>query len=225
MNLTVGRPPRPYDLLWPVARRKEKGAPGARVEEKREAGYGPPSKCIFSFAQRSNNNETYISYDAAFPYLPPKRTGAETFSNVEAYGRALLRPNEDESIEVDARRVVYEREDDGVDRSESHGRRHGCREAVEVLTRNPRKGVIEFFLPSLCRMNLALTAIDFLAVSYDIAKDGEQVAVLTFVKSAYRLGESILGVVDINGPPGRTRVVKVRHVSSPGPARRSVPIA
>ena len=54
-----------------------------------------------------------------------------------------------------------------------------------------------------------------LAVSYDIAKDGEQVAVLTFVKSAYRLGESILGVIDINFPAGRTKVLKVRLISTP----------
>jgi len=45
-------------------------------------------------------------------------------------------------------------------------------------------------------------------VSYDIEKDGAKVAVLTFVKSAYRLGETILGVVDINFPGGRTKVLK-----------------
>lgn len=36
-------------------------------------------------------------------------------------------------------------------------------------------------------------------------------AVLTFVKSAYRLGETILGVVDINFPGGRTKVLKVSN--------------
>lgn len=40
----------------------------------------------------------------------------------------------------------------------------------------------------------------FYLVSYDIEKDGVKVAVLSFVKSAYRLGETILGVVDINFP-------------------------
>lgn len=48
-----------------------------------------------------------------------------------------------------------------------------------------------------------------LLVSYDIAKEGEQVAVLTFIKSAYRLGETVLGIVDINLRGGHTRVVKV----------------
>lgn len=45
-------------------------------------------------------------------------------------------------------------------------------------------------------------------MSYDIEKDGVKVAVLTFVKSAYRLGETILGVVDINF--AGTKVLKVR---------------
>lgn len=34
-------------------------------------------------------------------------------------------------------------------------------------------------------------------------------AVLTFVKPAYRLGETILGVLDFNGPLGGVRVLKV----------------
>ena len=45
-------------------------------------------------------------------------------------------------------------------------------------------------------------------MSYDIEKDGAKVAVLTFVKSAYRLGETILGIVDVNFAGGRTKVLK-----------------
>jgi hypothetical protein len=44
--------------------------------------------------------------------------------------------------------------------------------------------------------------------SYDIAKDGEMIAVLTLIKTSYRLGESVLGVVDLNGASHR-RVLKV----------------
>ena len=125
---------------------------------------------------------------------------------MEAYGRALLPSDKQQNLDSDAQRVAHEREDDGMDRSGNAGRRHGCREAVEVLTRNPKKGVRQS-LP----FQVVLSDTFFLGkVSYDIAKDGEQVAVLTFVKSAYRLGEAILGIVDINGPPGRTRVLKVR---------------
>lgn len=47
-------------------------------------------------------------------------------------------------------------------------------------------------------------------VSYDVNKDGVKVAVLTFAKSAYRLGETVLGVVEFNDRKGRSRVLQVR---------------
>lgn len=47
-------------------------------------------------------------------------------------------------------------------------------------------------------------------VSYDVNKDGVKVAVLTFAKSAYRLGETVLGVVEFNDRKGRARVLQVR---------------
>ncbi|KAF5385589.1 hypothetical protein D9757_006750 [Collybiopsis confluens] len=61
----------------------------------------------------------------------------------------------------------------------------GCGEAVEILTRNTKK------------------------VSYDVNKDGVKVAVLTFIKSAFRLGETIHGVVELNERIGRARVVQL----------------
>lgn len=48
-----------------------------------------------------------------------------------------------------------------------------------------------------------------MAVSYDVNKDGLKVAVLTFTKSAYRLGETVLGVVELNERQGRSRVLSV----------------
>jgi len=66
----------------------------------------------------------------------------------------------------------------------------GCREAVEVFTRVSKK------------------------VSYDVNKDGVKVAVLTFVKSAWRLGETILGVVELNGRGGRARILKASRFST-----------
>lgn len=47
------------------------------------------------------------------------------------------------------------------------------------------------------------------SVSYDISKDGAVAAVLTLVKSKYRLGDSILGVVNINRVGAVARVVRV----------------
>ncbi|KAJ2915635.1 hypothetical protein MD484_g4759, partial [Candolleomyces efflorescens] len=61
----------------------------------------------------------------------------------------------------------------------------GCREAVEILTRTQKKA------------------------SYDVNKDGVKVAVLTFPKSSYRLGETISGVVELNERRGRARVVQL----------------
>ena len=54
----------------------------------------------------------------------------------------------------------------------------------------------------------AATELFYLA-SYDVNKDGVKVAVLTFPKSAYRLGETILGVVELNERHHRARVLKV----------------
>lgn len=45
--------------------------------------------------------------------------------------------------------------------------------------------------------------------SYDVNKEGVKVAVLTFTKSAYRLGETISGVVELNERTSRARVLKV----------------
>lgn len=53
------------------------------------------------------------------------------------------------------------------------------------------------------------------AVSYDVTKDGVTVAVLTFTKSAYRLGETVTGVVELNERSSRARVLKVRENGCP----------
>lgn len=55
-----------------------------------------------------------------------------------------------------------------------------------------------------------LWLIDGSLASYDVTKDGVKVAVLTFTKSAYRLGETVLGVVEVNEQSSRARVLKVR---------------
>lgn len=101
----------------------------------------------------------------------------------------------------------------------------GCREAVELLTRNPKKGVcvcfrvhamfhcdfrtyeygLTFYFPSSLILSTA---------SYDVNKDGVRVAVLTFTKSAWRLGETILSVVEVNERRGRARVLQVSQKES-----------
>lgn len=49
-------------------------------------------------------------------------------------------------------------------------------------------------------------------MSYDIAKDGSIAAVLTLIKSKYRLGDTILGLVNINRPQAVAKVVRVAAV-------------
>ncbi|CAO1637659.1 unnamed protein product [Parajaminaea phylloscopi] len=63
-----------------------------------------------------------------------------------------------------------------------------CKGAIEVVFRNSQK------------------------VSYDISKDGQVAAVLTLVKSKYRLGDTVLGVVNINRPNVSARVIRVAAV-------------
>lgn len=46
-------------------------------------------------------------------------------------------------------------------------------------------------------------------VSYDISKDGHIAAVLTLIKSQYRLGDTIMGVVSINTAHSIARVVRL----------------
>lgn len=58
-------------------------------------------------------------------------------------------------------------------------------QAVELLSRNSQK------------------------VSYDISKDGRVAAILTLVKSKYRLGDTITGVVTINAAESIARVVRI----------------
>lgn len=86
---------------------------------------------------------------------------------------------------------------------QGQGELTGCREAVEILTRNMRK------------------------VSYDVNKDGVKVAVLTFTKSAYRLGETVVGIVELNERGSRARVLKITalleaHESLPAPLAPSL---
>lgn len=58
---------------------------------------------------------------------------------------------------------------------------------------------------ALCRTALPPLSI----VSYDISKDGEVAAVLTLIKSKYRLGDTVTGVVTINKAQSIARVVRL----------------
>ncbi|KAF7296663.1 hypothetical protein HMN09_01075100 [Mycena chlorophos] len=148
-HVSVTRPPRPYDLLWPVARRipSDEGVPKPTVRE------NAVSKT---------------------PRLPGALKSSESVADLERYAERL--GTDEENVDGGAEPVFIEEGTSGLT---------GCREAVEVMTRNLKK------------------------VSYDITKDGVTVAVLTFPKSAFRLGETVNGVVEINWREGRGRVLQL----------------
>ena len=107
-----------------------------------------------------------------------------SISDLRTYASLLLEPD---PVALSAFPAVRATMDD----QELHGSRGGltgCREAIEVLTRVPKK------------------------VSYDVNKDGIKVAVLTFMKSAWRLGETVLGIVELNDREGRARILKAGTV-------------
>ncbi|KAI0321472.1 Rgp1-domain-containing protein, partial [Amylostereum chailletii] len=110
---------------------------------------------------------------AGTPLSPSVLPGKGSVADLRAYARRLLSPSSP---------LSREHEEDAEAKG---GALSGCREAVELLTRVPRR------------------------VAYDVHKDGVQVAALTFTKAAWRLGETVAGVVEINGRRGRARVLKV----------------
>ncbi|KAH0838701.1 Rgp1-domain-containing protein [Lanmaoa asiatica] len=163
-HVAAGKVPRPYDLLWPVGKRVLSMETAPKVAD------GPPkgvTKVLSQPNDRSRSMDDLQDYGQRL---------LATFPEADITGVRIKGPFEAVSpVQADFER---ERESDG-------GALTGCREAVEILTRNPKK------------------------VSYDVNKDGVKVAVLTFTKSAYRLGETVIGVVELNERQGRSRVLSL----------------
>ena len=114
----------------------------------------------------------------------PPRASRGSIGDLRTYALLLLEPD---PVALSAFPTVRTMMDD-QELHESGGGLTGCHEAIEILTRVPRK------------------------VSFDVNKDGVKVAVLTFMKSAWRLGETVLGVVELNDRDGRARILKVGTV-------------
>ncbi|KAI0697183.1 Rgp1-domain-containing protein [Cytidiella melzeri] len=169
-NVAIGSPVATYDLLWPTAARN--GVPS------------PQGSSTAVVTELRNSLKKYLLLSG----LSPKLDRTRTAESVRMYARDLI-------LHADS----LGRLDDAPSYLSSEFRAaqnlHGddmhfqgdisCREAVEVLTRNPKK------------------------LSFDVNKDGIKVAVLTFTKSAYRLGETVLGVVELNSRASRARVLKL----------------
>ncbi|KAG9018182.1 hypothetical protein FRB90_011931 [Tulasnella sp. 427] len=187
-NVSVERPPMPYDLLWPLARRKS----------------GPVKSTV-------TEDQSLIPLKPFGPGSVKRPTPRGDALRFEEYANRLLilsrgddrhHPSHFDG-EDDSRSITNTIREPGERTAgppmspaatlgdldeEMSGGLTGCRENVEILTRVSRK------------------------MSYDISKDGVKVAVLTFVKTAFRVGETVMGVVEFNGLQTRGRVLKFSAV-------------
>ncbi|KAJ7115241.1 Rgp1-domain-containing protein [Mycena epipterygia] len=173
-NVVVDQPTRPYDLLWPLSRRIGTPATTPAV---------PPTS-----ASQDNLKPTVEEHRRPAPPAapatvapPPKAQQAGSVAELERYATRLLAATTSPSPAG----FPWGVGEDGHSAAGDGGGLSGCREAIEVLTRNLKK------------------------VSYDITKDGETVAVLTFPKTSFRLGETVDGAVEVNWREGRGRVLQV----------------
>lgn len=162
-HVAVSATPRPYDLLWPVTRQRTTAEFAPKVVD------GP-----LKDASGTNKGSAPL----------PTKVSSRPLDEIREYGRQLL-GTLDAGCTSDATPRSVGAGDLEREIESENGSLTGCREAVEILTRNPRK------------------------VSYDVNKDGVKVAVLTFPKSAYRLGETVMGVVELNELRSRARVLSL----------------
>ncbi|KAF8741646.1 Rgp1 protein, partial [Rhizoctonia solani] len=165
-HVAVGQIPRSYDLMWPLARRRDGAMLVGSVED---------------------NKASPAGFEKGPPHPAPNRSLADkirlTRSELESYARKLLVESSPNTLAAELSKMRLSpggmRNDDDIE-----GANMSCRDAVEVVTRHSKK------------------------VSYDIAKDGKTVAIITFVKASYRLGETILGAIEFNNPNMDGQVLK-----------------
>ncbi|KAJ3783365.1 Rgp1-domain-containing protein [Lentinula aff. detonsa] len=184
-NVIVGRPPTPYDLLWPINKRRSTLVPGHRRDS---------ASLVSGSAHGSGFLDELGEYAKRLVAELPEDAGEDT-RLANGHGNGDTRSPVHELAFKEKERIAKMRQREESDEPISVG---GCGEAVEILTRNPKK------------------------VSYDVNKDGVKVAVLTFIKSAFRLGETIHGVVELNERQSQARVVQLSahletHESLPYP--------
>ncbi|KAK1217397.1 Golgi membrane exchange factor (Ric1p-Rgp1p) subunit [Marasmius sp. AFHP31] len=187
-NVTVGRPPAPYDLLWPAAKRKRQ----LGIKGHRRGGAPISSKAV---AEDQGKVEEIKDEKGSGKANNAGRDNADKADEGVQKERVRLRVGGQKEHESETQLKEYASKllsggilDEGEDTELIHDGRAKpveCGEAVEILTRVQKK------------------------VSYDVNKSGVKVAVLTFSKSAFRLGETVLGVVEVNERQSRARVLKL----------------
>lgn len=176
----VGRGLTPYDLLWPVSKRLDAGVPD--LEAKVVEGVGltnmnhssmSPGAAFFLSISQLLTDESHL-----FRSGPPSSSLDDTLESVRSYAASLLAtlPNAKGKSPDDA-------SSDGADNSEAGNGKYndgegqeswkieqdgesadeggltGCREAVELLTRNQRKGMANPSFFYCCRLNELLSFV------------------------------------------------------------------
>ena len=120
----MGRPLSPYNLLWPVASQRGPIPPGKVAEGSQESPKRTSLRAAPTLAPNLGTYEDLQEYSrnllASFP--DPKATGVRIKLPIESIPSTS-------SADLDSE---LERDLDSPT---------GCRQAVEVLTRNPKKGV------------------------------------------------------------------------------------
>ncbi|KAG8758312.1 hypothetical protein FRC11_003892, partial [Ceratobasidium sp. 423] len=164
-HVSIGQIPRPYDLMWPIARRREGPMLAGSVEDSKVSPTGPG---------KSTSRLTTSQ--------PPPDKNKLTRLGLESYARKLLVESNPNALAAELSKLRLS--PGGFRNEDDESANMSCRDAVEVVTRHSKK------------------------VSYDIAKDGKTVAVITFVKASYRLGETILGAIEFNTPSMDGQVLK-----------------
>lgn len=137
------------------------------------------------------------------PSSPPIDKDRLTRTELESYARKLIIKSNPNTLAAEINNLQLSLGRLGANEDELEAANMSCRDAVEVVTRHSKKGTPKI----LCTFDVGLTRY-FALVSYDIAKDGKTVAIITFVKGAYRLGETVLGVIELNNPAMDGQVLK-----------------
>ncbi|KAG1809812.1 Rgp1-domain-containing protein [Suillus plorans] len=190
--VSVSKPQSPYDLLLPV--RKHDGGKvielGSACGDAKKDSSSSSSKHSLTTSPCDSLDDLRAYGERLLETFPAegstgvriKEPAESVPESVPSSSSGLASGSGSQATSDPLRAFARERE---TEIEGGEGELTGCREAVEILTRNPKK------------------------VSYDVTKDGVKVAILTFTKSAYRLGETVLGIVEINEREGRGKVISL----------------
>ncbi|KAH6905798.1 Rgp1-domain-containing protein [Coprinopsis sp. MPI-PUGE-AT-0042] len=172
----VDRPLKVYHLIWPLHKRMDMAMPVSQAK----VIDGPlvPSESVFSTKERSPPG--MVGSLKEIRDYAQRLVGSLPDVSADIRGERVDGRNVDKDLEARVRRQELIRDDEDEEEPAI-----GCREAVELLTRTPKKA------------------------SYDVTKEGVKVAVLTLSKNSFRLGESVSGVVELNERSSRARVLQL----------------